>query len=165
VAEASPDRVEAARGRLVVDAGICIGCRACEAACSLTHEGYVAPSLSRIRVKRSPLNGPDFTPQQCHQCGEPGCMASCPVGAIRIDEASGAYAVIVDTEACIGCRSCVDACPYDPPRIMFDESRGAAYKCDLCGGRPSCVESCPTGAIVYVQGGSTWIGEDPEGPE
>ena len=146
----------------MVDAGICIGCRACEAACSLAHEGCVAPSLSRIRVKRNPLNGPDFTPQHCHQCSEPGCMASCPVGAIRID-GGPPYAVVVDTEACTGCRSCIDACPYDPPRIMFDEAKGVAYKCDLCGGCPSCVESCPTGAIVYVQGGSTWIGEDPEG--
>ncbi len=46
---------------------------------------------------------------------------------------------------------------------MLDEARGVAYKCDLCGGRPSCVEGCPTGAVVYVRGGSTWIGEDPEG--
>lgn len=163
--EASPDRIETAKGRLVVDAEICIGCRACEAACSLAHEGYVAPSLSRIRVKRNPLDGPDFTPQQCHQCVEPECMASCPVGAIRIDGDSGTYAVIVDIEACIGCRSCVDACPYDPPRIMFDEARGVAYKCDLCSGRPACVESCPTSAIVYVHGDSTWIGKDPEGVE
>lgn len=161
MSEAKPDIVEAARGRLEVDAEICIGCRACEAACSLTHEGYVAPSLSRIRVKRNPLDGPDFTPQQCHQCVEPGCMAACPVGAISLDVDS-AYAVVVDTEACTGCGSCVDACLYDPPRIMFDEARGIAYKCDLCGGRPACVESCPTGAIVYIQGGHTWIGDDPE---
>ena len=157
--------IEPTRGHLLVDSEICIGCRTCEAACSLTHEGYVVPSLSRIRVKRSPLNGPDFMPYQCLQCGEPGCMAICPVGAIKIDRDSGTDAVIVDEETCIGCKSCIDACPYEPPRIMFDEARGTAYKCNLCGGRPRCVESCPTGAIVYVHGGATWIGDDAEGAE
>jgi len=160
VPEVKPDS-GATRGRLAVDAEICIGCRACEAACSLAHEGYIAPSLSRIRVERNPLNGPDFTPHHCRQCVETACMAACPVGAIRLD-GDPAYAVVVDTEACTGCGSCVDACPYDPPRIMLDEAKGVAYKCDLCGGHPACVESCPTGAVVYLQGSHTWIGDDPE---
>lgn len=98
----------------------------------------------------------------CHHCADAPCVASCPEGALYFDEGR----VAVKQERCIGCRSCVLACPYGAVDVVSQE--GAAklggltvesapkaflVKCDLCydrEGGPACVEACPTGGLMVV---------------
>jgi len=71
---------------------------------------------------------------------------ACPVGAIALNERTGAW--VVDVEECIGCSDCVEACPYEA--IFVHEELEVSLKCDLCGGGPECAAMCPTGAVVAI---------------
>ena len=84
-------------------------------------------------------------PLTCLQCGDAACMKACEVGAISRDETSDA--LLVDLDRCIGCRTCMFACPFG--HMSFDESAGKAFKCDLCGGQPACAMFCPEKAITF----------------
>jgi Fe-S-cluster-containing dehydrogenase component len=72
-------------------------------------------------------------------------MEVCPTQAIRRDPDTGA--VVVDESACVGCRMCMVACPFGC--IHFENSRGVAAKCNLCGGSPRCVQHCMSGALHF----------------
>jgi len=121
----------------------CTGCRICENFCSLKHEGAIWPARARIRIVAQDDSGP-FTPNICRQCEDPACATACPVEAIQLNESTGAW--LVSADDCTGCESCVEACPYGA--MFFDDRRGIAFKCDLCGGQPECALSCPTGAVI-----------------
>jgi carbon-monoxide dehydrogenase iron sulfur subunit len=128
---------------LMVDPSLCTGCRSCEMACSLYHEGKCSPVLSRMRVVKYEALGKNY-PSICSQCSKPQCLAACADGAIKMNEKTGA--VIIDESLCIGCRSCLAACP----QVGFDADRGIAFKCDLCGGEPQCARFCPSGALSFL---------------
>jgi Fe-S-cluster-containing hydrogenase component 2 len=59
--------------------------------------------------------------------------------------------VLLHADECIGCASCVDACPFGMAALHLET--GLAVICDLCGGDPACVKRCATGAIVYAEAG------------
>lgn len=162
--------VPASEGYLLVDTKKCQGCVSCMLACSLVHEGVENLSLSRIQIIQNSFEKwpDDLTVEQCRQCVEPACVEVCPVDAIGADPAHG-NVTRVDTEKCIGCRLCVDACPYTPSRPVVapdsnfsgemkgrkcDLCAGAAYHWDEGGGGPdgmqACVEVCPVGAIEFT---------------
>ena len=130
---------------LTVEPEKCTGCRICEVACSLHHEGKCIPSKSRVHVLKWEMSGVDF-PLMCLQCEEMMCAKACPMNAISRDPATGA--TIIDYDLCIGCRMCTVACPIGG--IFYDPDRGKAVVCDLCGGDPTCAKVCPTNAISYV---------------
>lgn len=130
---------------LIIDHSKCVGCKTCEMVCSLSHEGICSPRLSRIRVARDERAG-WFFPVTCANCEEPLCLAVCPVGAISRDPESGL--VQVNEHLCIGCRQCVQACPFG--HANFHPLRKTAFKCDRCGGDPQCARVCWTGAIVHA---------------
>jgi Fe-S-cluster-containing hydrogenase component 2 len=138
--------MEERRMQLYIDPAKCTGCRICEVFCSFKHEGAVQPSMSRITVVHGSEAG-RFIPFTCVQCARPACAEVCPVYAITRDVESGVVAV--HAEDCIGCRMCVQACPFGA--MAFDRDRGIAYKCDLCGGDPECARMCPTGAIQFLR--------------
>lgn len=148
-------------GYLLVDVKKCQGCMTCMLACSLAHEGVENLSLSRIQVLQDPFARfpVDLTVEQCRQCVEPACVDACPEEALHVDTTAGNVRR-VDIERCVGCRSCVDACPHKPGRAIWNFEEQRAQKCDLCararhfegggpGGRQACVEVCPVGAIVF----------------
>ena len=114
----------------------CSGCRLCEIACSLEHEGTIWPEASRIRVFEL-LPGVDV-PHTCVQCPDYPCVNTCPVNALSVDEKTGG--VLVEEEKCTECGACITACPGKVPRIPTD--KGSVVICDLCGGEPKCVEIC-----------------------
>jgi len=114
----------------------CSGCRRCELACSLHHEGWMWPEASRIRVFM-PFPGVEV-PHICAQCDDYPCVESCPVDALSVDEAT--TAVLVDEEACTGCSLCIKACPGQVP--FLHPETGKAVICDLCEGDPECVKVC-----------------------
>ena len=117
----------------------CSGCRKCEIACSLFHENRIWPEASRIRVFML-VPGAEV-PHLCVQCEDYPCVESCPVDALSVSKDTGA--VLVDKEKCTGCGLCIDACPGRIPHIHPTEKY--AVICDLCGGKPQCVEVCQKG--------------------
>ncbi|HBI6864898.1 TPA: 4Fe-4S dicluster domain-containing protein [Enterobacter cloacae] len=133
---------------ILADPEKCIGCRTCEVACMMSHQDAAAPDAltSRIRVVKG---GTFTTAVGCHQCEDAPCANVCPTGAIR--RTAGAW--LVDQARCIGCKSCMVACPFGAMQIRYVAERARALKCDLCAhreGGPACVEACPTRALSCV---------------
>lgn len=146
-----------------IDSSACTGCRACELACKDRNDLDVGARLRRVRTvsggswtRDEALNC--YAPQgvfsyavsfSCGHCSEPACFSKCPQGAISKDEDTGI--VSIDEERCIGCGTCVLACPYGAPQIVEEEKK--ARKCDLCkdllsqGEEPACVAICPQRAL------------------
>jgi len=111
-------------------------------ACAFRHYDGNPPMKPRIRVvQEQGLN----IPLTCMQCEHAACVAVCPVSALVRSETTGAIELIEGR--CIGCRMCVNACPFG--HMVFDEAADEPVKCDLCGGNPACVPFCPTQALVY----------------
>jgi len=168
-----PSRVPLSEGYLVVDAKKCAGCIACMLACSLVNEGTVNPSLSRIQIIQTAFRPfpEDITISMCRQCANPLCLKACPTGALHVDSEHGNVRVIDET-LCDGCRACVEACPYQPSRVIWDAERQVAVKCDMCAaaryrlkeggprGSQACVEVCPMRAIRVVHKVPNQRGDD-----
>lgn len=165
--------VPAAEGYLLVDTRKCQGCVTCMLACSLVHEGFESLSLARIQILQDPFKGfpDDIQMAQCRQCEEPACLTACPVVALHVDRANGNIRT-VDTEKCIGCQLCVEACPFDPGRSIWNFQENHAQKCDLCagtsfwdgqggpGGNQACVTFCPMKAIAFTTEMPVQIGDE-----
>lgn len=133
--------------RLVVEPGLCTGCRACETACSFVHEAVYSPSLARLHVVKLEEPGVD-RPIVCLRCAKAPCRSACPEKAIAQDPET--RIVKVDVELCVGCGLCVEACVAGVIQLHPEEEY--PLLCDLCDGDPDCVKKCPTGALVYVEG-------------
>jgi Fe-S-cluster-containing dehydrogenase component/formate-dependent nitrite reductase membrane component NrfD len=136
----------------VIDTRRCIGCHACSTACK--SENQVPLGVHRTWVKYTEVGRyPDvrrtFQVTRCNHCANPPCVRICPVTAMyqRVDGI-----VEFDSDVCIGCKACLQACPYDA--IYVDPDTGTAAKCHYCGHRvdnglePACVVVCPTHAII-----------------
>jgi len=133
---------------IVIDPGKCTGCHSCEMACSIKHFGKCSPLLSRIVIQEfRDVN--TFIPITCVGCENAPCIKVCPMG-VRIRLESGA--VITNEDACIGCRTCIYACPFGAP--VVNPENGKAMSCDLCDGDelgPWCVKACTMqGALQFV---------------
>lgn len=162
-----------ALGFLLLDMKKCQGCISCMLACSLAHEGVENLSLSRIQVLQNPYGKwpNDITVAQCRQCVEPACVEVCPADALKPDPGHDNI-LTVDIGKCIGCKRCIDACPYSPGRAIWNFEGSHSQKCDLCSntphwnedgglnGKQACVEVCPLKAIVF-----TTVVPDQEGNE
>ncbi|MBQ6564870.1 MAG: ferredoxin-like protein [Clostridiales bacterium] len=141
------------QGLLVVDMDRCVGCQRCEINCTLTNDGCCSSYISRVKVTRnlySSRNGQGlytednwtYFPDTCRQCEDPACGNACPMQAIYADE-NGIRRV--DTEKCIGCGACVQACPWHMPTVNPVTHKSS--KCIMCG---ACAEGCPSGALSIV---------------
>jgi len=138
-------------GKIGINKEICHGCGICELACSLYHEGVCSQTLSRIYVRRDPLNG-ECAPETCRQCDSPECFFACPVDAIVIHTQTGARIIV--EEDCIACGKCSKACPFNEDGKIIGSNETPYFKCDLCSNRekgPICVEACPWGALEYLR--------------
>lgn len=135
----------------------CLGCKTCEIECALAHasDGTLAEALfsaallqPRVRVEALGRFG---MPMQCRHCDDAPCVAVCPTGALHRTPEAGL--VLLDAEACIGCRLCLLVCPFGA--IELSRSGRAVVKCDRClertgiGQEPACVAGCPTGALRF----------------
>ena len=127
-----------------VDFEKCTACRICELACSFHHHGEINPSRSRIKVNIFHEEF-FFYPGVCSQCEDAWCVNICPNLALVKDRAKGV--VSVDETRCVGCRMCIQACPFGA--MGFDSEKGISEQCDLCGGDPECVKTCFYGALTF----------------
>lgn len=132
---------------LVIKPERCTGCHACEMVCSLIHDDECNLNLSRIGIMKTNGGGTgENIPIVCQQCDDPMCADVCVMGAISQHEETGA--LIVKDDLCVGCKTCVIACPLGG--ILYHYIKGNAMKCDLCNGDPECVKSCIYGALQYL---------------
>ncbi len=130
---------------------LCVGCHACEVACSEQNGLPVDTQWRRVgEVEGGEY--PDtlrfFLSSGCNHCLDAPCAKGCPVDAYKIDERG---IVIHQADVCIGCQYCTWNCPYSVP--SFQPERGVVSKCDMCvnrleeGREPACAQACPAGAI------------------
>ena len=136
----------------VIDNRKCIGCHACTIACKSEHD--VPIGVNRTHVKyiekgQYPDVTREFSVHRCNHCEDSPCTTICPTTAL-FNRDDGI--VDFDDDRCIGCKSCMQACPYDA--LYIDPNKGTAAKCNYCAHRiehsyePACVIVCPTEAIV-----------------
>jgi len=143
-----------------VDTTRCIMCWGCAVACKQWN-GIKAGTVARRKVEEEftgtfPNCKRSFTSLSCMHCEAPACAAFCPTDAIIKREEDGI--VIVDKELCIGCDSCIGACPFGVPELRYfaGEADPKMDKCDTClgigremGEEPHCVKSCPLGVLFF----------------
>ena len=131
---------------------MCIGCHACTVACK--SEFDVPIGVNRTHVKyiekgEFPNNTREFSVHRCNHCADAPCVEICPTTALHT-RADGI--VDFDSDRCIGCKSCMQACPYDA--LYIDPETNTAAKCNYCahkidgGYEPACVIVCPVEAII-----------------
>jgi formate dehydrogenase iron-sulfur subunit len=157
---------------ILVDTTRCIGCRSCEAACN-KEQKLPEPNLpfndtSVFEHQRRPDekaytvvnryedkdgSKPNFRKMQCNHCNEPACLTSCFVNAYTKTKEG---AVIYNSKVCVGCRTCMIACPFNIPGYSYSSAFDPIVKkCILCydtrlkfGRPPACVEICPNEALT-----------------
>lgn len=139
---------------MLIDTRRCIGCHACTVACKAEFDVPLGSNRSWVEYVEKgdyPNVSRSFLPRLCNHCSEPNCVSVCPTGATYKREEDGI--VVVDPEICIGCKYCVQACPYDARFV--NPLTGSADKCDFCvrlvskGLEPACVETCIGGARIF----------------
>ncbi len=129
----------------------CTGCRLCQVACSVAKEDKIQPSIARVTVYQF-YPGVEF-PVLCYQCGDDAkCVEACPVEALSVDPSKKLNTIAIDTSRCLrtakggDCTLCQDECPGTA--VTYHPTTKAPLICDLCGGDPACVKSCPSSTIT-----------------
>ncbi len=135
-----------------IDQDRCIGCHACTVACKEEHQlpiGVFRTWVKYIEKGVFPHTTRHFGVMRCNHCDSAPCSTICPTNALyrRPDGI-----IDFDNQLCIGCKSCMQACPYDA--LYIDPRTNTAAKCNFCAHRveanlePACVIVCPTQAII-----------------
>src|SRR5579863_1792197 len=136
----------------VIDQRKCIGCHACTVACKAEHDtpiGVYRTWVKYIEKGEFPNSRRYFLVSRCNHCTDAPCVTICPTKALY-KRADGI--VDFDSNRCIGCKSCMQACPYDA--LYIDPNSHTAAKCNYCAHRtevglePACVVVCPEHAII-----------------
>jgi formate dehydrogenase iron-sulfur subunit len=144
---------------LLFDVTHCIGCGACYEACKErnelpeTSDDFLDDELSANTFTiLQPHEGDRYSRRLCMHCQSPTCVSVCPVGAL---EKTALGPVIYHGERCIGCRYCMQACPFNIPKYEWDALWPLIRKCDMCASRvaegnvTACTEACPADATVF----------------
>ena len=138
-----------------IDQRTCIGCHACTVACKTEHEipvGQFRTWVKYVEKGEYPTATRAMGVMRCNHCTNAPCVKGCPTQALFIRPDG---IVDFDKDLCIGCKMCMQACPYDA--IYIDENTHTAAKCNFCAHRidqglePACVQVCPTESI--------WMGD------
>jgi formate dehydrogenase iron-sulfur subunit len=109
-------------------------------------------SASHYTVVKGYDNDSVFVRKLCMHCNQPTCVSACLVGAFTKTETG---AVLYDESKCIGCRYCMQACPFEVPRYEWGSLAPKIQKCRMCyekvaaGGQTACADACAVGATVF----------------
>jgi formate dehydrogenase iron-sulfur subunit len=139
---------------MLIDITLCVGCNSCQDACKVQNHLREGKEETLSATAYTALEEHDgvFVRRMCRHCEEPTCASVCPVGAFT-KMAEGP--VLYDETKCIGCRYCMQACPFQVPRYEWTSVKPRVQKCRFCyerikEGRPTaCSEACPTGATKF----------------
>ena len=162
---------------ILYDATLCIGCKTCMVGCRKANDlppemqgdrhlwdnpmDLSASTLNIIkkyengtgRDKDRETDGYSFVKRHCMHCVDPACVSACPATAMIKDKKTGI--VSYNKNACIGCRYCQVACPFNIPKFEWHDPFPKIVKCQLCnhliekGDLPGCCSYCPTGASLF----------------
>lgn len=142
---------------MVMRQNLCIDCQLCMEACVKTNHvpeyGYRTIILEQKRALGPEERETIFIPVLCNQCNEPPCVRVCPTVATYKDKENGI--IRMDDKKCIGCKTCMAACPYNAR--YFNEEKRAVDKCDFCLAsrlskgimNTACSEACPAHVRVF----------------
>ena len=159
---------------VLTDTTICVGCRICESACNRAmnlpppEKPFEDPTVFEATRKltpgaytvvnryTNPVQGgnPIYRKMQCMHCEEPACVSACLVAALKKTPEGP---VIYDEKVCIGCRYCMNACPFRVPTFEYEDAfHPAIRKCVMCFDRltkqnlpPACAAACPPKATLF----------------
>lgn len=141
---------------LLYDMVQCAGCHACVGAC-MEKQGFSGDAEHVTKLSATAYTAMveenDYPVRLlCRHCEKPSCASVCPVKALRKTELGP---VVYDPTACIGCRYCVMACPFNVPTYEWHNAVPSVRKCDMCydrikeGKKTACAEACPYEATVF----------------
>ena len=136
----------------LIDNRMCIGCHACTVACKSEHDVPIGVNRTHVKYIEKgifPNSKREFSVHRCNHCLIAPCVEICPTTALYNRDDG---IVDFDNDRCIGCKSCMQACPYDA--LYIDPETNTAAKCNYCAHRldggyePACVIVCPVEAII-----------------
>jgi formate dehydrogenase iron-sulfur subunit len=142
---------------VLYDSTLCVGCKACEGACAerwgIPYDEKIAAEekISARKLTTVETHGERFSRRLCMNCEKPACASVCPVGALQ---KTALGPVTYDEDKCMGCRYCMQACPFQVPSYEWEALLPRVRKCDMCyerqtQGKPTaCSEACPVEATV-----------------
>jgi formate dehydrogenase iron-sulfur subunit len=140
---------------ILYDSTLCIGCKLCEGACAerwgLPYDEKIAAeeTISAHKLTTIETHGERYSRRLCMNCAQPACASVCPVGALQ---KTALGPVVYDESKCMGCRYCMQACPFQVPSYEWNARLPKMRKCDMCSERQqagkltACGEACPVGA-------------------
>ncbi len=139
---------------MILDTRRCIGCQSCTAACKINNELPIDMIYNPVTTVGPAGIYPNLhmthIPLLCMHCENPPCVSACPTGASQQAQEGTVW---VEESRCIGCKACIQACPYHARHI--NHITGTTYKCDFCKNRvqlglePYCVKTCHQRARIF----------------